>query len=246
MISGTDGTEHPQVIDSHRTLDTGYNRVSPRPTKGYKPAQGLIRLFSKTGTRRRNPTPHRLTTTPTNIAAPPRRSYVEVLCTKMDDGGKYGNISSNGAVGSGAGRFRGRGQGEGFARQDYQRSYQRYGHPGFYAGRGGGRRYEQRGRGGFGGRQPDFRMGFGVRRNRRHLTGKLGPICMAKAWSRGMSLAAEPTGLPRGQHKSKELDRFHAHRRPRVALRLMALPPSPHICLSCFRNLLNQWAMRTW
>jgi hypothetical protein len=41
----------------------------------------------------------------------------------------------------------------------YQRPHQRYGSLGFYAGRGRGRRYEQRGHG-FGGRQPDFRAGY--------------------------------------------------------------------------------------
>jgi hypothetical protein len=37
MISGAIRTACTQVIDSCRIMDMGFNRISPRPTKGYKP-----------------------------------------------------------------------------------------------------------------------------------------------------------------------------------------------------------------
>jgi hypothetical protein len=68
---------------------------------------------------------------------------------------------------------------------------------------------------------------LGVRINKRHLTGKLGPMCMV----------VEPTRLSRGQHKGREPGRIHAHLQLRVAPRSMALPLSPHTCLICSRSL---------
>jgi hypothetical protein len=86
---------------------------------------------------------------------------MEVLRTKMDVGGKYDSRTGNRVARSGVGGFRGQGQGKAFAQQGYQCPYQRYDNPSFYASCGGGCRYEQRSHSGYGGRQPDFRMGFG-------------------------------------------------------------------------------------
>jgi hypothetical protein len=70
-------TSCAQVIESCHIMDTDLNRASPRPIKRYKPVQGLISLFTKTGTRRRNPKHVSLVITPPNAAPSPRRSYAE-------------------------------------------------------------------------------------------------------------------------------------------------------------------------
>jgi hypothetical protein len=97
----------------------GLNQTSLGPIKGYKLAQGLISLFSKTRTGRRNPKLTHLITTPPNRSAAPHRPYMEVLRSGMDGGGKYGSGTGNRMRGSGASGFRGQGQGDAYARVGY-------------------------------------------------------------------------------------------------------------------------------
>jgi hypothetical protein len=94
--------------------------------------------------------------------ATPRRSYTDVVCSRMNGSRQYGNGAGGGLRGNWSGGFRGQSQGESFAHPGYQRPYQRYGNTSPYGGQGGGRRYDTRGWG-FNGnfRQSEFRAGYG-------------------------------------------------------------------------------------
>jgi hypothetical protein len=116
VIKGSTGTTSVPVIKGHHTLATGLNHTTPGPIKECKPAQGLISLFRKTGTERCNPKLTLHVTRPPNKSVAPSQSYVEVLHSGMDSGGKYGSGTGNGVRGSGASSFRGQGQGEAYAR----------------------------------------------------------------------------------------------------------------------------------
>jgi hypothetical protein len=120
-------------------------------------------MFRRTRIGRRNPKALlHSTAPPINQPTPQRRSYAEALRSGMEGNGQYGNGAGNGVCGTGNGGFRGHSQGEAFAWAGYQRPYQRYGSGGFHGGCGGGRSFDQRGRG-FGGpyRQLDNRVAYG-------------------------------------------------------------------------------------
>jgi hypothetical protein len=109
VITDANGSTSVMVIKGRCTLVMGLNQTSLGPMKGYKPAQGLISLFSRTGTGRHNRNQTPLVATSTNRSTAHCRSYVEVLRSRMDRSGKYGNGSGNGVRGSGANGFRGQG-----------------------------------------------------------------------------------------------------------------------------------------
>jgi hypothetical protein len=83
----------------------------------------------------------------------------------MEGSGKYGHGADNGSHSNDSVGFRGQAQGQAYTRPGYQRPYQWYGTAGFHGSRGGGRHYDQHGRG-FGGnlRQTEFRSTYGDQR----------------------------------------------------------------------------------
>jgi hypothetical protein len=130
-ISGAQKIKVITVTKGCHTAHMGLNRRLKGPNTGYNPTQGLASLFSKTGTGSRNPKPQLRSSTPQNTQpATPRRSYADVVRSRMNDSGQYGNGAGGGLRGNGSGGFRGQSQGESFARPGYQRPYQRYGNTG--------------------------------------------------------------------------------------------------------------------
>jgi hypothetical protein len=165
-IKGAQKSKDGMVYRGRRTVCTGLEHTSTRPSRCYKPAPGIITLFNKTGTGRRDPKSLTRSTTPLKQPEPHSRSYTEVVRSGMDGNGKYGNgAASNGSRGNGIGGFHGQTQGDAYTRPGYQRPYQRYGAAGFHGSLGGGRHYDQHGRG-FGGnfRQSEFRASYGDQR----------------------------------------------------------------------------------
>jgi hypothetical protein len=151
------GTQPNDVLfhNGRRTMSTDLEHTPRKPKIDYRPAPGLITLFSRTCTCRRNPNPQQRPTSPPNLSLLDHRSYVEVVQEGMEGNGKFGHGSGPRGIGSAG--FHGQAQGQAYARQGYQRPYQWYGPVGFQGNRGGGRHYDQCGRG-FGGsfRQAEF------------------------------------------------------------------------------------------
>jgi hypothetical protein len=100
----------------------------------------------------------------------------------MEGSGKFGHGAGNGPRGTGSAGFHGQAQGQAYTRQGYQR----YGATGFHGNRGGGRRYDQRGRGFKGNfRQTEFRP-------------SLGDQCQPNATSRDMEVNLHGQGTVHG------------------------------------------------
>jgi hypothetical protein len=134
--------------NSRHTSSMGLNQKATGPNKGYRPTPGLIQLFSRTGTGCKNPKHQSGSNTPPNQThTPHRRSYADVLRSRMEGKGQsYGSSNGNGYRGNGTSGFRGATQGEAYTRGGYQRPYQRYGNAGFHGGWGAGRRNDIHGR----------------------------------------------------------------------------------------------------
>jgi hypothetical protein len=150
--------------NSRHTSSMGLNQKATGPNKGYRPTPGLIQLFSRTGTGCKNPKHQSGSNTPPNQThTPHRRSYADVLHSRMEGKGQsYGSSNGNGYRRNGTRGFRGATQGEAYTRGGYQRPYQRYGSAGFHGGRGAGRRNDIHGRGFVGqNRTLDNRAGHG-------------------------------------------------------------------------------------
>jgi hypothetical protein len=85
VISGAREIEVITVNKGRHTMRMGLNRTIKRPNSGYNPTQGLISLFSKTGTRRQNPKVQPGLTMPqTTQQLHPHHSYANVVRSKME------------------------------------------------------------------------------------------------------------------------------------------------------------------
>jgi hypothetical protein len=169
-----------------RTMHTSLKHTLRKPKIEYTPTPRLITLFNRTDTYRRNPKSMDHPTTPSNQTLLNHRSYTEVVREGMEGSGKFGHGAGNGPCGTGNAGFHGQAQGQAYTRQGYQRPYQRYGATWFHCNRGGGRRYDQRGRG-FGGnfRQTEFRPSHGDQ-------------CQSNATSRDMEVNLHGQGTVHG------------------------------------------------
>jgi hypothetical protein len=76
-----------------RTMHTGLEHTPRKPKIGYKPVPGLITLFSRTCTCRRNPNPQQLPTSPPNLTLLDHWSYAEVVREGMEGNRKFGHGS---------------------------------------------------------------------------------------------------------------------------------------------------------
>jgi hypothetical protein len=116
----------------------------------FEPMNGLVKLFSKTGMRKKNPKLLCTTQQPPLEHPPPKRSYVDVLRAGMenDNSPTHGNRVGGQRAGNNGGP-RGVGQAEAYTRGgSFQRPYPFHGGGGSYRGpTGQGRRFEQWGRG---------------------------------------------------------------------------------------------------
>jgi hypothetical protein len=115
-------TTDVMVNKSHHAACMGLNQRPGRPIKGYQPNPGLISMFRRTGTERRNPkTLLQSTAPPSNQQVSKRHSYAEAWRSGMEGNGQYGNGAGSRVRGNGNSGFRGQSQGEAFARAGYQR-----------------------------------------------------------------------------------------------------------------------------
>jgi hypothetical protein len=127
------------------TLGMGLNPLSTKPAIGYQPMPGLVRLFSKTGTKQNPNQRHRKATlkpkTPPLHKPSVRCSYADAVHKGMEGKGAPLHRNGQGNIyrGHPSGGSRGNSQAEAYGRGGYQRPYQRIGGGGYYGSRGGGR-----------------------------------------------------------------------------------------------------------
>jgi hypothetical protein len=91
VIRGAQSCSGGMVYIGRRTSRTGLEHTSTGPNIGYRPAPGLIKLFNKTWTERRNPNTHTRSTTPPKHQTPRRRSNAEIMRNGMDGSRQFGS-----------------------------------------------------------------------------------------------------------------------------------------------------------
>jgi hypothetical protein len=125
-------------LESHRALSMGRDRDKKLPIMRFNPAKGLVKLFSRTGRRHKNPS--------TANTQPLKLSYAEVLWTMMDNRVNTSLDNCPGMAHRGHGRGGNRaGQVGTFGRALFHRHFTARGGPQFQGARGGGWRFDQRG-----------------------------------------------------------------------------------------------------
>jgi hypothetical protein len=102
-------TEDVKGIKGRHAKCMGLTQTPRSPIRSYCPTPGLISLFRKTGTSRRNPNapqnPCQAAAPSSGEPLPKRRTYADTLRNGMEGGGMYGNGVGNGVQGNGSGSF---------------------------------------------------------------------------------------------------------------------------------------------